>query len=279
MWMAALHGVYNSYIADRDVPVLRVLFPIGDLTVLATALLIIGRAERAISTRAVVANRRDRVGDGHRHWLRQSRREWPISYGQSARSRLGCCVNRFRRRRTAEYSFPVAASTGICLVEFVDMAAVRSVVAGRHRRDRRSSCRVSSRSSCRSSWSLCVVRQAVAAWENRRLLAAAADQALRDPLTGLANRTLFHDRLTHAMMLRQRDERSVAVVSVDIDDFKLVNDSSGPPGCGHHSGQCRRAHHCLRPARRHRRTAGWRRVRPIARRAGGPLLPGGRPRR
>ena len=34
-------------------------------------------------------------------------------------------------------------------------------------------------------------RQSVAAWENRRLLAAAADQALRDPLTGLANRTLF----------------------------------------------------------------------------------------
>ena len=65
--------------------------------------------------------------------------------------------------------------------------------------------------------------------ENRRLLAAAADQALRDPLTGLANRTLFHDRLTHAMMLRQRDERSVAVVSIDIDDFKLVNDSLGHP--------------------------------------------------
>ena len=72
-------------------------------------------------------------------------------------------------------------------------------------------------------------RQSVAAWENRRLLTAAADQALRDPLTGLANRTLFHDRLTHAMMLRQRDERSVAVVSVDIDDFKLVNDSLGHP--------------------------------------------------
>ena len=72
-------------------------------------------------------------------------------------------------------------------------------------------------------------RQSVAAWENRRLLAAAADQALRDPLTGLANRTLFHDRLTHAMMLRQRDDRSVAVVSVDLDDFKLVNDSLGHP--------------------------------------------------
>lgn len=73
------------------------------------------------------------------------------------------------------------------------------------------------------------LRQSIAAWDNRRLLAAAADQALRDPLTGLANRTLFNDRLRHAMMLRQRDDRSVAVVSVDLDDFKLVNDSLGHP--------------------------------------------------
>ena len=41
---------------------------------------------------------------------------------------------------------------------------------------------------------LCI-RQVLSGWENRRLLTAAADQALRDPLTGLANRTLFQDRL------------------------------------------------------------------------------------
>ncbi|TPG35255.1 bifunctional diguanylate cyclase/phosphodiesterase [Mycobacterium hodleri] len=72
-------------------------------------------------------------------------------------------------------------------------------------------------------------RQSVAAWENRRLLAVAADEALRDPLTGLANRNLFHERLAHAMMLRSRGNRSVAVMSVDLDDFKLVNDSLGHP--------------------------------------------------
>lgn len=73
------------------------------------------------------------------------------------------------------------------------------------------------------------LRQAVAAWENRRLLSYAADEALRDPLTGLANRTLFNDRLEHALMLRSRDGRCVAVVSLDLDDFKLVNDSLGHP--------------------------------------------------
>ena len=92
------------------------------------------------------------------------------------------------------------------------------------------------------------VRQAVAAWENRRLLLAAADQALRDPLTGLANQTLFHDRLAHAMMLKLRDDRSVAVVSLDLDDFKLVNDSFGHPTADSllvHAGQ--RVADCARP--------------------------------
>nr|WP_205266928.1 bifunctional diguanylate cyclase/phosphodiesterase [Mycolicibacterium sphagni] len=72
-------------------------------------------------------------------------------------------------------------------------------------------------------------RQVLSGWENRRLLTAAADQALRDPLTGLANRTLFQDRLAHAMALRRRDGRAVAVVSLDLDDFKLINDSMGHP--------------------------------------------------
>ncbi|MGW0158863.1 putative bifunctional diguanylate cyclase/phosphodiesterase [Mycobacterium sp. NPDC003323] len=76
---------------------------------------------------------------------------------------------------------------------------------------------------------MCVIcgRQMLTAWENRRLLAAAADQALRDPLTGLANRTLFTERLDHAMLLRTRDDRTITVLSIDLDDFTLVNDSLG----------------------------------------------------
>ena len=54
-----------------------------------------------------------------------------------------------------------------------------------------------------------------------------SDQALRDPLTNLANRVLFHDRLDHAIQLYHRDQRSVAVLSMDIDDFKLINDNLG----------------------------------------------------
>ena len=48
-----------------------------------------------------------------------------------------------------------------------------------------------------------------------------------DPLTRLPNRTLFVDRLRQAMIEAQRHERLVAVVLLDIDQFKNVNDSLG----------------------------------------------------
>lgn len=92
------------------------------------------------------------------------------------------------------------------------------------------------------------MRQSYAAWENRRLLSAAADQALRDPLTGLANRILFYDRLTQAMAPRPRDDRTVAVVSLDLDDFKMVNDSLGHPAADSVLvGVAERLSSCARP--------------------------------
>jgi diguanylate cyclase (GGDEF)-like protein len=74
-----------------------------------------------------------------------------------------------------------------------------------------------------------LARQFLAVSENRRLLATVADQALRDPLTGLANRALFNERLDHAMELRERDGTAVGLATVDLNDFKLVNDSLGHP--------------------------------------------------
>jgi diguanylate cyclase (GGDEF)-like protein/PAS domain S-box-containing protein len=52
-------------------------------------------------------------------------------------------------------------------------------------------------------------------------------QALHDPLTGLPNRTLFEDRVAHALTRITRDGVAVGVVYLDLDDFKAVNDSLG----------------------------------------------------
>ncbi len=51
--------------------------------------------------------------------------------------------------------------------------------------------------------------------------------AYRDTLTDLPNRLLFADRLEQAVIRAERSRTSVALMLVDIDDFKLVNDSFG----------------------------------------------------
>jgi len=52
-------------------------------------------------------------------------------------------------------------------------------------------------------------------------------QALHEPLTGLPNRSLFLDRLKHAMTLAKRSGGQIAVAFMDLDRFKIINDSMG----------------------------------------------------
>src|SRR5207249_9563733 len=56
-------------------------------------------------------------------------------------------------------------------------------------------------------------------------------QATHDGLTGLPNRTLFIDRLEHAIAAARRSGDSVGMIMMDLDRFKEINDT-----LGHHFG-------------------------------------------
>jgi diguanylate cyclase (GGDEF)-like protein len=65
--------------------------------------------------------------------------------------------------------------------------------------------------------------------ELRNREAELRDLAYRDPLTGLANRSLLQQRTESAFEHQNRDRTSLGIVYIDLDDFKQVNDSFGHP--------------------------------------------------
>jgi diguanylate cyclase (GGDEF)-like protein/PAS domain S-box-containing protein len=63
--------------------------------------------------------------------------------------------------------------------------------------------------------------------DQKRAEKALSHSGFHDSITGLANRALFHDRLEHALDRTARSGLGVAVVYLDLDGFKMVNDSRG----------------------------------------------------
>lgn len=72
-----------------------------------------------------------------------------------------------------------------------------------------------------------VTEQIAAAISRKTMLARLKQLALHDSLTGLANRTLLHDRLQAALLRASREERQLAILYLDLDRFKQVNDAVG----------------------------------------------------
>src|SRR4029453_18281297 len=72
-----------------------------------------------------------------------------------------------------------------------------------------------------------MANEAAMALENARLYEDARKRADRDPLTGFFNHRYLHERMGEEVVRSQRGKRPLSVLMLDLDDFKLVNDTFG----------------------------------------------------
>ena len=231
-WVAVLDTVYRARSADPMSTVLSLVYPVGDIALIAIAVLLLVRAPApkrpelslltgglaliAVSDTAFAyfAATGDLVG---RH---EGAVGWALGFVgiglaalfiPSADRPCNDDSGRVPSRAAMWLPYaPVLASAVLCTPVLIDglgpvfVAAAVAVFA-------------------------VMIRQLLVIGENRRLLIEVSDHVLRDPLTGLASRALFSDRLAHAVALHHRHALAVAVLLLDLDQFKLINDSFGHP--------------------------------------------------
>ena len=232
-WVAVLRSVYDAAGPSSLAAGLSLAYPVTDIVILTVALLVIARARRGhritllLLTSGLVLNAlSDSVFtylavQGSYHSGNVIDIGWVASLLLLGMAGLVSRRTAFTEEQATRMPsraemwlpyLPLVLAAAVCAPEFLSTPDVVPLVV--------------------SSLLLVagvLLRQFIVVGENRRLLDTVADQALRDPLTGLANRALFHDRLSHAMQLHQRNNQSVTVLSLDLDDFKLVNDGLGHP--------------------------------------------------
>lgn len=122
-----------------------------------------------------------------------------------------------RRKQGSALGVPLRGRTGGIL----GFLSLHHHLAGHFRRD------VSALAERFAAEAVLAVEASVELRSRRHLEERLRQQAQHDPLTGLANRTLFAERVTHALALHNRDPRRIGILFCDLDDFKHVNDTYG----------------------------------------------------
>jgi diguanylate cyclase (GGDEF)-like protein len=185
---------------------------------------------RQVRTRVLVVDEEDRGGLVLTELIRVA---WPEGVILLKAARLTDAIQELLDHGPACVLLTPPADEGLVAVEQLTMAAPDApVIIVADELDERSVTRLVAAGAqdhlVRRELTATGLRRAVAyAMERKRLEGRLTHQALHDPLTGLPNRALFLDRLGMALDRAQRNRTTVAVLFLDVDNFKAVNDSLG----------------------------------------------------
>ena len=233
VWAGFLDEVWQATAQDELKIAVSMTYPVLDAAVLTIAILILARAQpgqRLTLALLATAVACIAVADGYFVYLaatnKQESNDW-VDLGWVAGLLLlmaGAVIG--RRYPYREVLVPQSNSAASVWLPFVPVAAAFSVGLIESPED------VRTVPIMVPSVVLVVaflIRQLLLVTENRRLLDAAAAEALRDPLTGVANRIAFRDQVADALESHRRGDVPMGVLVTDLDDFKLVNDTLGHP--------------------------------------------------
>ena len=192
-------------------------------------------------TRAASRAAKPAVDQGHGHWLQAVFEHSALGIARLDRSSRIVEVNgafeRFFGRRQQHLSgrafreFAVAEDSEAIVTLVAEVGAGHNASASREIRFVRPDATIAwgsivlSRAGDARDDGLIAVVQDVS--ERKALEATLLHQAFHDSLTGLANRALFRDRVDHALERCSREPDRIGVLFIDLDDFKVINDTHG----------------------------------------------------
>ena len=233
VWAGFLDEVWQATAQDELKIAVSMTYPVLDAAVLTIAILILARAQpgqRLTLALLAIAVACIAVADGYFVYLaatnRQESNDWVDLGWLAGLLLLMAAAVAGRRYPYREVLVPQPSSAASVWLPFVPVAAAFSVGLLESPEDVRT---VPIMAPSVVLVVAFLIRQLLLVTENRRLLDAAAAEALRDPLTGVANRIAFRDQVADALDSHRRGEVPMGVLVMDLDDFKLVNDTLGHP--------------------------------------------------